>query len=75
MDLLLKVHSIEVKVGAAKWRLEDLCQRAELPNVAGLHSFEALLAQLIPCIVITPLDCFWEGSKVLARDAVAPIPW
>ncbi|VDO09862.1 unnamed protein product [Rodentolepis nana] len=75
MELLLKVHSIEVKVGAAKWRLEDLCQRAELPRAAGLHSFESLLAQLIPCVVITPLDCFWEGSKVLAPDAVVSIPW
>nr|CUU98950.1 hypothetical transcript [Hymenolepis microstoma] len=75
LELLLKVHSIEVKVGAAKWRLEDLCQRAELPSAAGLHSFESLLARLIPCVVITPLDCFWEGSKALAPDAVVSIPW
>ncbi|KAM7543113.1 hypothetical protein Aperf_G00000010674 [Anoplocephala perfoliata] len=75
MELLLKIHSIEVKVGTSKWRLEDLCQRADLPSAAGLHSFESLLAKLIPCVVITPLDCFWEGSKLLAPDAVVPIPW
>ncbi|KAH9280642.1 Protein patched -like protein 1 [Echinococcus granulosus] len=75
MDLLVKIHKLEVKVGASKWRLEDLCQRAELPSVAGLHSIESFLAQLIPCIVITPADCFWEGSKVIAPDTVVQIPW
>ncbi|KAL5965611.1 Protein patched [Taenia solium] len=75
MELLVKIHKLEVKVGASKWRLEDLCQRAELPSSVGLHSIESLLAQLIPCVVITPADCFWEGSKVIAPDTVVQIPW
>lgn len=75
MELLVKIHKLEVKVGASKWRLEDLCQRAELPSAMGLHSIESLLAQLIPCVVITPADCFWEGSKVIAPDTVVQIPW
>ncbi|KAL5108081.1 Protein patched [Taenia crassiceps] len=75
MELLVKIHKLEVKVGASKWRLEDLCQRAELPSAVGLHSIESILAQLIPCVVITPADCFWEGSKVIAPDTVVQIPW
>ena len=75
MELLLKIHQLEVKVGSSIWRLEDLCQRAEFPNFPGLHSFEFLLVQLIPCVVITPADCFWDGSKAVAPDASVPIPW
>uniref|UniRef100_A0A5K3EWG9 SSD domain-containing protein n=1 Tax=Mesocestoides corti TaxID=53468 RepID=A0A5K3EWG9_MESCO len=75
MDLLVKIHRLEVKVGSSVWRLEDLCQRAELPRTVGLHKFESLLARLIPCVVITPADCFWEGSKVLVPDGMVQIPW
>jgi patched 1 protein len=24
-----------------------------------------MIAQIIPCVWITPIDCFWEGSKPL----------
>ncbi len=75
MDLLVKIRQLEVKVGLSKWSLEDLCQRAELPRTAGMHGMEVPLSQLIPCLVITPADCFWEGSKVLAPAMGIQIPW
>ena len=32
-----------------------------------------ILENLFPCAVITPLDCFWEGSKLLGPDVY--VPW
>jgi patched 1 protein len=26
---------------------------------------EPLIEQIIPCIIVTPLDCFWDGAKAL----------
>ena len=33
-----------------------------------------ILPKLIPCIIITPLDCFWEGSKLLGPDIPVFVP-
>ncbi|VDQ17843.1 unnamed protein product [Trichobilharzia regenti] len=30
---------------------------------------------IIPCIIITPLDCFWEGAKVLGPEEAMWVPW
>ena len=29
-----------------------------------------ILDKLFPCAIITPMDCFWEGSKLLGPDLV-----
>lgn len=40
IDLLIKIHRLEVKVGSSKWRLGDLCQRPELPVIDGIHTIQ-----------------------------------
>ena len=37
-------------------------------------SFFQILENLFPCSIITPLDCFWEGSKLLGPDYPVHIP-
>merc|ERR1719391_275299 len=34
---------------------------------------DQILENLFPCAVITPLDCFWEGSKLLGPDVYVPL--
>lgn len=37
------------------------------------NSFQ-IFRDIIPCSIITPLDCFWEGSKLLGPDSPVSIP-
>nr|CAD7405278.1 unnamed protein product [Timema cristinae] len=34
----------------------------------------SIFENIIPCAIITPLDCFWEGSKLLGPDYPVHIP-
>ena len=38
------------------------------------YSSFQILDNLFPCTIITPLDCFWEGSKLLGPDRPVHIP-
>ena len=42
---------------------------SEIPQIV-----EPILDNLFPCAIITPLDCFWEGSKILGPDHPVRIP-
>lgn len=35
---------------------------------------DKILEDLFPCTIITPLDCFWEGSKILGPDYPITVP-
>ncbi|VDN39981.1 unnamed protein product, partial [Gongylonema pulchrum] len=50
------------------WTLSDICFKPpspQLPQGPLTSLLTKLLERLIPCIWITPIDCFWEGSKPL----------
>ena len=51
------------------WTLADMCFKPPSPPTGQLSSLGdmigTLLDKIIPCIWITPIDCFWEGSKPL----------
>jgi hypothetical protein len=51
------------------WTLADICFRPPSPpappKVPFADVFTKILDKIIPCIWITPADCFWEGSKAL----------
>lgn len=75
VDFMVKVRRLQITVGSSKWSFKDLCQRATLPFGAEMHHIQAYLDMLIPCMVITPLDCFWEGAKVLGPEETMWVPW
>ncbi|KAF6778201.1 hypothetical protein AHF37_02396 [Paragonimus kellicotti] len=75
MEFLIKVRRLQITVGSSKWSFKDLCQRATLPFGAEGHHIQAYLDMIIPCLIITPLDCFWEGSKVLGPEEAIWVPW
>lgn len=31
-----------------------------------------MIEKLFPCVILTPLDCFWEGSKLQGGSAYLP---
>uniref|UniRef100_A0A183CG75 SSD domain-containing protein n=1 Tax=Globodera pallida TaxID=36090 RepID=A0A183CG75_GLOPA len=51
-----------------EWHLSDICFKPPPPASSKdlLAQFmEDIMSQIIPCVWITPIDCFWEGSKPL----------
>ncbi|XP_003371998.1 protein patched protein [Trichinella spiralis] len=75
-DLLLheKVVSemgrMTISLFGETWGLEDICFRPPAPSIEGAISeiIKVLLDKIIPCTLITPLDCFWDGSKPLGPN-------
>lgn len=73
LKIVKKAMSVEVFMGEATWTLKDLCQSPTIPRFDE-HFIEQILEIVIPCAIITPLDCFWEGSKLLGPDRNPHIP-
>ncbi|KAK6031129.1 hypothetical protein OSTOST_02720 [Ostertagia ostertagi] len=54
-----------------KWTLSDICFKPPSPKLTNgplAKLMNSLLDKMIPCIWITPIDCYWEGSKPLGPD-------
>ncbi|KAK6037427.1 hypothetical protein COOONC_25067 [Cooperia oncophora] len=63
-----EISKYEVDLYGEKWTLSDICFKPPSPKfhtgpLAKLMN--SLLDKMIPCIWITPIDCYWEGSKPL----------
>jgi len=55
------------------WRLKDMCYVPSVPKFEE-DFVDQIFENIIPCAIITPLDCFWEGSKLLGPDHHVKIP-
>ncbi|TRY86523.1 hypothetical protein DNTS_010143 [Danionella cerebrum] len=63
LDSAIKASRVHVYMYNRQWNLEDLCYKSgEL--VTETHYVFEITDRLHPCLVITPLDCFWEGAKL-----------
>lgn len=56
-----------------EWKLKDICYKPSGPAFEE-HHIDTMLDNLIPCQIMTPLDCFWEGSKLLGPEVPVNIP-
>ncbi|CAH6795737.1 Ptch1 [Phodopus roborovskii] len=61
-----------------QWKLEHLCYKSgELITETGY--MDQIIEYLYPCLIITPLDCFWEGAKLQSGTAYLlgkpPLRW
>ncbi|XP_012231499.1 protein patched [Linepithema humile] len=71
---VLKVATqVTVHLFDTTWRLKDLCYAPTLPTF-DLHYIDQIFENIIPCAIITPLDCFWEGSKLLGPEFPVHLP-
>ncbi|CAD6193959.1 unnamed protein product [Caenorhabditis auriculariae] len=66
--LMEEIANYEVHMWGESWKLSDICFKPPGPSfnsgpLAGLMS--KLLDKIIPCIWITPIDCYFEGAKPL----------
>lgn len=67
LQTLLKVVDISVDMFDVTWKFHDLCYLPEFPKTEGSF-IDNIIERLLPCVIITPLDCFWDGAKLLGPD-------
>uniref|UniRef100_A0A1I8B8P9 SSD domain-containing protein n=1 Tax=Meloidogyne hapla TaxID=6305 RepID=A0A1I8B8P9_MELHA len=68
VNILEQVANYSVEVFGETWYLSDICFKPPPPTASKdvlAQLIEEIMAQIIPCVWITPIDCFWEGSKPL----------
>lgn len=73
LALVQQAAQVTINVFDQTWRLKDLCQSPSIPTFDA-HFIEQMFENMLPCSIITPLDCFWEGSKLLGPDYPVNIP-
>ncbi|XP_077330932.1 protein patched homolog 1 isoform X1 [Lithobates pipiens] len=67
----LEATKVQVFMYNKPWKLENLCFKSgELITETGYMS--QIIESLYPCLIITPLDCFWEGAKLQSGIAYLP---
>ncbi|CAI4220957.1 unnamed protein product [Auanema sp. JU1783] len=67
VKIMEEIASMNVEVHGNNWTLHDICFKpaAPLGDDPMAKSFESIIERIVPCIWITPIDCFWEGGKAL----------
>ncbi|NWT54621.1 PTC1 protein, partial [Erythrocercus mccallii] len=78
LESALQASRIHVYMYNRQWKLEHLCYKSgELITEAGY--MDQIIEYLYPCLIITPLDCFWEGAKLQSGTAYLlgkpPLQW
>ncbi|KAJ1530653.1 hypothetical protein ONE63_005525 [Megalurothrips usitatus] len=73
LQVLQAATQVTVHLFDITWRLRDMCEAASVPRFEE-HYIDQIFENMIPCSIITPLDCFWEGSKLLGPDYPVVIP-
>ncbi|KAL8597752.1 hypothetical protein ACOMHN_001711 [Nucella lapillus] len=64
---VLQATQVQVDIDGVTWKFRDICYAANFPLIED-ELFDHILYGLLPCVIITPLDCFWEGSLLLGPD-------
>lgn len=63
LESAIRASRVHVYLYNRQWQLENLCYKSgEL--VTEIHYVDQIIENLHPCLIITPLDCFWEGAKL-----------
>lgn len=68
VEIMNEISKFSVEMYGENWTLADICFKPPAPNFPQgplTTLVSTLLDRIIPCIWITPIDCFWEGSKPL----------
>lgn len=66
-----KAIEVKVTIYDKTWSHSDLCYVPEVPSFND-SLVDGIVSSIIPCLIISPLDCFWDGAKVLKLRGVLP---
>uniref|UniRef100_A0A3P8WN46 Patched 1 n=1 Tax=Cynoglossus semilaevis TaxID=244447 RepID=A0A3P8WN46_CYNSE len=71
LESALQASRVHVYLYNRHWKLEHLCYKSgEL--VTEIPFMDQIIEKLHPCLIITPLDCFWEGAKLQSGMVYLP---
>lgn len=73
LEVLRQATAVTVQLYDITWGLRDICNVPTTPDFDE-NFIEKIFENIIPCSIVTPLDCFWEGSKLLGPDYPPTIP-
>uniref|UniRef100_A0AAQ4QPB8 Patched 1 n=1 Tax=Gasterosteus aculeatus aculeatus TaxID=481459 RepID=A0AAQ4QPB8_GASAC len=78
LESALRASRVHVYLYNRQWKLENLCYKSgELVTETPL--MDQMIEKLHPCLIITPLDCFWEGAKLqsgmIYLPGKGPLQW
>ncbi|CAG7785512.1 unnamed protein product, partial [Allacma fusca] len=73
LEVLQRALGVTVDLFDLNWSLKDLCYSANIQQL-DVQFIDQIFEKVFPCIIITPLDCFWEGSKLLGPNVPITIP-
>ncbi|XP_064624757.1 protein patched homolog 1-like isoform X2 [Lineus longissimus] len=73
LNTVLEATKIKVEMFDRTWKFRDLCYMAGFPSF-DTPLLDKIVDDVLPCVIITPLDCFWEGSKLLGPDHPIYVP-
>lgn len=73
LSLIRQATQVTVTMYDITWRLKDICQSPSVPSF-DILLIEQIFENMMPCSISTPLDCFWEGSKLLGPEYSVQLP-
>ncbi|KAK1879331.1 Protein patched like 1 [Dissostichus eleginoides] len=71
MEATLSASKVQVSLFGKSWDLNKICYKSGVPIIENVM-IERMIDKLFPCMIITPLDCFWEGAKLQGGSAYLP---
>uniref|UniRef100_A0A4W3IFK5 Patched 1 n=1 Tax=Callorhinchus milii TaxID=7868 RepID=A0A4W3IFK5_CALMI len=63
LESAMKASRVQVYLYNKQWNLDNLCYKSGA-LVTETSWMDQLIEKLYPCVIISPLDCFWEGAKL-----------
>ncbi|XP_071952262.1 protein patched homolog 1-like [Antedon mediterranea] len=72
LNVSLLATQVSVDMFDVTWKFKDICFVENFPSFETYADY--IFENLMPCTIITPLDCFWEGSKLLGPENPIYIP-
>uniref|UniRef100_A0A4X1WA20 SSD domain-containing protein n=1 Tax=Sus scrofa TaxID=9823 RepID=A0A4X1WA20_PIG len=67
LQAALTASKVQVSLYGKSWDLNKICYKSGVPLIEN-----GMIERLFPCVILTPLDCFWEGAKLQGGSAYLP---
>ncbi|XP_060235737.1 protein patched homolog 2 isoform X2 [Meriones unguiculatus] len=71
LQAALAASKVTVSLYGKSWDLNKICYKSGVPLIEN-GMIERMIEKLFPCVILTPLDCFWEGAKLQGGSAYLP---
>ncbi|XP_043941698.1 protein patched homolog 2 [Protopterus annectens] len=71
LEAALAASKVQVSLFGKSWDLNKICYKSGVPIIEN-GMIERMIDKLFPCVILTPLDCFWDGAKLQGGSAYLP---